>query len=625
MDELIHQLQRWQGRERLFRFLWGLARWGAVVLGGLLTACFIDWTIDRYRDTPILVRILMTFGQLALYSAAGIWFLYRLRTPSLDFLASRAENAFPEFDHRLVTALQLNRPTAKTHGMSQQLIGDVTREAVTLATRHDFTKLAETSRLHRAFYVLSPLLLLILGLFAYDSKLFLALLKRQCLLPADIPRSVSLVNDTRQLWPSGDAVKLRFRVSGKFTEQSKGTVIVTPTGQPNEYYDLEFLERISDSEAIFFADYPPSSIPFAFRARLNDGRTRTEGHVAFEPRPVVKTLDAWLRLPVYVDPENKRRYERYQPEGEVTALPDCGLRIAISSSKPMKTALLVLLARTAAGIEDPLGEPIPMDLDEERTSANVRVELPSNAIAYRVEVTDDNDFANLNPPRRGIGIAADEPPRVNLLPEVLKDPLDPGPIDDYEVTGMPLVLGGRVQIGYAARSPLGLDRAFIMYRVNESENWIPYPLAPTVADLEKTGKFIPELGVFENSGADGKVDFYQFPSPDLETQPPGLEAGGRYNFETAALKKIVRGVETKLEVGDRVEFHVAVYDRNPDPNRQPGRSESRIKAVVTQSQWEDWNRQRDQSRERLRQLEERQRGVFNRDENPITSNPFRKP
>ncbi len=624
MDELIHQLKRWQGRERFFRFAWGLARWSAVVLGGLATCCLVDWMIDRYRDTPMLLRILMTFGQLALYSATAVWFLYRLRTPTIDVLAGKAESAFPEFDHRIVTALQLNRPTAKTQGMSPQLIGDVTREAVALAARHDLAKLAETDRLRRAAIVLAPLALVALAIFAFNPKLVLALVARQCLLPADIPRSVALVPDTAKLWPSGDPVRLTFRVSGKFTESSVGVATVEPEGLPAETYDLKFVERIDDGTARFAADYPPSSVPFAFRARLHDGRTRVPGEVRFEPRPVVKTVSAWLRLPTYVDPDGQRVYERFQPEGEVTALPGCGLRVAIEASKPLKSASLVLLQRTAAGVEEPLGEPTAMALDADRTAAYAVAAIPAKAVGYRVLVVDDNDFANLNPPRRGIGIAPDDPPRVNLLPEILKDPRDPGPIDDYEVTGMPLVLGGRVQIGYAARSPLGLARAFIMYRVNDSETWTPYPLAPTVADLEKTGKFLPDLGVFENSGEDGKVDFYRFPSPDIESEPPGLEAGGRYNFETAALKKTVNGRETKLEVGDRVEFHVAVFDRNPDPNRPPGRSESRIKAVVTQSQWEDWNRQRDQSRERLKQLEERQRGVFGGPA-PAAGNPFRKP
>lgn len=630
MEQLVRQLRRWQSRERLYRLVWGLSRWLALVLTGVAVACLIDWTIDRYRDTPMFLRVLMTFGQLALYATAGVWLMFRLRVPSLDVLAGKAEEAHPEFGHRLVTALQLNRPTAQTLGMSRQLIADVTREAGALSAQHDLRKLAETDRLKKAGYVLLPLVVVSLGLLAVNSKLVLALLSRQALLPVDIPRTVALANDTPKLWPSGDPVRLTFKVTGKWSEASVGTVAVVPQDQPSEQYELRFAERIDETSAKFVADYPPSSVPFTFHARLHDGRTRSEGSVQFDARPVVKEVRAWLQLPAYVDPERKRRYERNQPQGEVTALVGCGLRIEVPVTKPVKTATVVMLGRTAAGAEEPLGPPLPMELDADRTTASVATNIPAKAVAYRVHVVDDNDFANLNPPRRGISVRPDEPPRVNLLPEVLKDPREAGPIDDYEVTGMPLVLGGRVQIGYTARSPLGLDRAFIMYRVNDSETWTPLPLASTVADPMKVGKFLPELGVFENSGEYGQVEFYPFPAADVNEEPPGLEAGGRYNFETGALKKIEKGKESKLVVGDRVEFHVAVYDRNPEPNRQPGRSESRIKAVVTLAQLEDWNRQRDQSRERLKQLEERQKGVFGRDTIPPVggggpNNPFKRP
>lgn len=627
MEQLVRQLRQWQARERLFRFVWGLSLWLAVVLGGVAVACLIDWTVDRYRDTPMALRILMTFGQLALYAAAGVWLLFRLRVPSLDVLAGKAEEAHPEFGHRIVTALQLNRPTAKTLGMSPQLIADVTREAGVLSAKHDLRQLAETDRVKKSAYVLLPLVVVAFGLFALNSKLVLALLARQALLPVDVPRSVALANETPKLWPSGDPVRLTFRVTGKWSESSVGTVSVVPQDQPSEQYELRFAERIDDATAKFVADYPPSSVPFTFHARLHDGRTRSEGSVQFEARPVVKEVRAWLQLPAYVDPDGKRRYERNQPQGEVTALVGCGLRIEAPVTKPVKAATVVMLGRTAAGAEEPLGQPLPMALDAERTTASVTADIPLKAVAYRVHVVDDNDFANLNPPRRGISVGPDEPPRVNLLPEVLKDPTEAGPIDDYEVTGMPLVLGGRVQIGYTARSPLGLDRAFILYRVNDSETWTPLPLARTVADPMKLGKFLPELGVFERSGEYGQVEFYPIPSADPESEPPGLEAGGRYNFETAALKKVEKGKESKLAVGDRVEFHVAVYDRTPAPNRPPGRSESRIKAVVTLAQLEDWNRQRDQSRERLKQLEERQKGVFGRDTLPAGggNNPFKRP
>ena len=75
------------------------------------------------------------------------------------------------------------------------------------------------------------------------------------------------------------------------------------------------LSRADDGTATYAAKLPPSSVPFTFRARLQDGRTRgAPGEVRFEARPVVKDVAAWLRLPAYVDPDGKRRYERFQPQ-----------------------------------------------------------------------------------------------------------------------------------------------------------------------------------------------------------------------------------------------------------------------------------------------------------------------
>ncbi len=610
MSQLVEQLRRWQSRERLYRLAWGFARWASLIAVGLIVACLVDWWIDRSRETPFWLRVLMTGTQLVGYSVAAYYFLWKLKVPKLDWLASKAEQQIPEFDHRLVTALQLNRTGARTDGMSPQLIQSVTREAETLSAKHNLIRLADSRRIEWALILFVPLFL-VLGLFiAFRPTLVGALLRRQALMNAEIPRSVKLINQTRPLQPSGDAVTLKFLAEGAFQEDSRGWVVIVPENQPSEEYDLTFVRRLDENSAVFQAQLPPASVGFTFRARLVDGRTKAPCAVEFAPRPVVNEVEAWLQLPTFVDPAGKRRFERIQPQAEVTALPGCGLRVAIVASKPLSAAKLIFLDRDANGAERPLGDAKPMPLGSDKQSAELETELPRGAVAYRVEVLDENEFANLNPPRRGILMAPDDPPRVNLLSEVFKDPKAEGPLDDYEVNGMPLVLGGQVQIGYTARSPFGLSKAFIMYRVNDTETWTPFPLGQTVADLEKTGKFVPELGVFENSGDVGQVEFYQFPATS-DDDPAGLEAGGRYNFQTTTLKKKGKdGKETKLEVGDRVEFSVSVYDRNPDSARPPGKSESRIKTVVTQAQWEDWNRQRDQSRERLKQLEERQRGVF---------------
>jgi hypothetical protein len=610
MPTLHQQLRAWQRREWLYRVAWGAARWTTVALVAVAAACFTDWLIDRYRDTPFALRLLMTALELGVFAGAAYYFLLRLRVPSLVALAGRAEEEVPEFDHRLVTALQLNRPGAQTAGMSAQLIQQVTREAEALSARHRLAALADPRRLKWAASVAAPVLLVALAFAAIQPRLTAALLARQCLLPVDIPRSVRVVNQTPPLWPSGDEVELRLAVTGRVRENTTGVVRVYPEDQPAEEFTLTPAGRAEDGATIFTAKLPPSSAPFTFRARVSDGRLREPGAVRFEPRPVVNDVSAWVLLPPWVDPAGKNRYERFQPQAEVVALADSSVRVAVKLSKPVASAALVVYSRNPNGQERE-AQRVPMTLSEDRASAEGLItKLPARPSSYRVQVVDENGFANSNPPRRGIHLAPDEPPHVNLLSETLKGPSDQGAADDYEVNGMPLTLGGQVQVGYIARSPLGLSRARIMYRVNEGP-WTPLPLKQVDADSEQVGRFIPELGLFERSAFNSQVEFYPIPATDPAAEPPGLEAGGRYNFQTAALTKMGSGdASAKLEVGDRVEFYVEVFDRNPAENRPPGRSESRIKTVVTQSQLQAWLDQRDQSRQRLKDIEERQRGVF---------------
>ena len=158
MTNLLGQLQRWRMVERAVRLAWGAARWVAVVGAVLAAACLTDWLADRYLgseswrkfrketwvfapapsataeerwltehlrlhhglllppnpvldESPKWLRVGMTGGQLLLAAGLAYLLLLRpwLRTPPVDELASAAEKAIPEFGHRLVTALQLNR------------------------------------------------------------------------------------------------------------------------------------------------------------------------------------------------------------------------------------------------------------------------------------------------------------------------------------------------------------------------------------------------------------------------------------------------------------------------------------------------------------------------------------
>ncbi len=645
MSPLTRQLRAWQFREWLYSTARGVAWLLVIIAGSLAVTCAVDFYLDRYIDnvseegtsTPFWFRAVLTFGQLILFAAAVYFLVLKVRGPSLVALASRAEQALPEFDHRLVTTLQLTRSDAQTKGMSTQLIAAVEQEAGELLKSHNIARLANPNRLFWAIGLYAAVLLFVGTVGALAGDLAFVLLQRQALLNVDIPRSIQVANESKPLWPSGDSAELRFRVTGPIADDATGRVFVFPKGQPREKYEAKFLERTVDGAAIFTVALPPASEPFTFKARFGDGRLLTPGEVRFEPRPAVKDLDAWVRLPKYVDSDGQRVYEQIASQGEVVAHPDCTVRIGATATKPLKSATLVLFARDSKGVESVQAR-TAMALSEDRQSAEATFDLAKFPTGYSVELLDDNDFPNLSPPRRGITISPDRSPDVRLLDEVLKAPKDLGPIDDYEVRGMPLAKDGRVQIAYAAQSPLGISSAWIIYRVYDRKikdwtTWQSLPLKRVEADESKpdVGKFIPELGVFEQYDHLQSVEFYLLPTTDPDSVPSGLIAGGRYGFLTAALSKpSADGTKrAELEQGDQVEYYVACYDRKyalekdedrrrlqqppSDRNatgRKPGFSESRIKDVVTQTEVEDWNRRRSESRERLRRLEELQRGVF---------------
>ena len=84
------------------------------------------WTLAVVATASAFVVHLAFFAM-----QAGAWFLAgfcfiilpQIRRLPDDLLALWVEAKCPKFDHRLISAVQLNRPRAKLAGMSQELVG----------------------------------------------------------------------------------------------------------------------------------------------------------------------------------------------------------------------------------------------------------------------------------------------------------------------------------------------------------------------------------------------------------------------------------------------------------------------------------------------------------------------
>jgi hypothetical protein len=664
-------LKRWRFREQLIRLGWGLGRTAAIVAAVLALACLADWTIDRYSgsqtwrdllksswifsavdplsagETPLWVRYLMTLAQVVLAGTLVYFLAVRpwRRTPPIDDLASQAEKAFPAFDHRLVTAIQLNRATARTQGMSKVLIAEVTQEAEQLAAKHDMRSLIDYRRLAWAAAVIAPVALCWLAFAAINLNLATILVKRQALMGDEIPRKVHLKNVTQEVWPTGAEVVVRYEVTGQFYPEQVGVLRIAPEGQPEEFYDLVHEKPAGENAAYFSTRLPASSRDFSFQARLGDGRTREAGRVIFEAPPQLAPdddahppLSATQVLPTYLGlaPDGTpytRRTDSSRRGEIIDALPRSSVLLDARFNKPIHKARLIPIERGEGIRERELPPLDPIEVGADRLTAAWGFATTPKMIGYRIELEDDRGFVNPLPIRRSIRMWEDRPPSVEFLKESTRNP-DPeqpdgkGAPSDY-VWDMAIGPQGRVMVIYQARSDLGVREANIRYRVipkgvqfDQYPDWyraIQHPredpgyrvyfqqkLLPAPDPVaNKLGEFMPDLGLFRFSFRNvlkqdrPKVDagFYSFPSPNPSSEPGGLIAGGRRNFEVAQLDKLVPDESApngtrlaKLEVGDTVELYVEVFDKltGPDGKPVPGRPagytrEAKRKIILTES------------------------------------------
>jgi hypothetical protein len=619
------QLGRLRRREDLLRLTWGLARWLAVAFVLLALACLADWLIDFYADTPWPVRVALLTVQVVASVAAVLFFLVLplSRRQGDTELALRVEEHAPELGHRLISAVQLNQPDAATAGMSPELIGLVTRDAEVRAARLRFTGVADHRRLKWSACLAVPVFLAA-ALFALAwPETVEALLRRQLLADEPIPRSVYLASVLPEVWyrPSNEEVVLRFHATGPGVDDAgEGVVLVEAAGQYPRVVTLE-REGGGRGEARYVARVPAATVDFTYRAWLADGRTRGASEVRYVPRPAVNELTAWVRLPKYVGLRpSGEPFEKDAPHAEIASLKGGSARVRAALSRPVREAAVEVLAYEAG--QDKLLRRVPLILRGEVAAGTFDL-LPGDT-AYRVVVADEHGFVNVPPPRRGIRFIAEEPPTVTLLreefPAVGQLAGLRGPAEDFEMDGVPLPAGGPFRIAYVCTGPYGLDHTVVRFRVlkksaagEESEafvagKWHTLPLKEKKASRE-AGPFDPRRGVFLRSGLNEQVEFHAVDAVHPEKLGRTL-GGGRFDLRSSGIPDD-KGDLVVLRSGDQLEYFVEVFaGKDSDSGRPSARSETRRKSVVSAVELVRWLQDVLQEERRIKQLETKQRGVF---------------
>jgi hypothetical protein len=373
--------------------------------------------------------------------------------------------------------------------------------------------------------------------------------------------------------------------------------------------------------------------------------------------------------PDLAGPTRESAAQRHAVEA-VSAASALGIFSAPAGSGSL-TGTAELLAARGEVVLRRLEQKFPAGADRVRWTFDLR---PTET-GYRIRVVDEYGFANVPAPPRGLAVVPERPPQVALLRERFEPAKAfrlKGPEEDFEVDGMPVALDaegrpGPIRIAYRANGPFGLGGAELRFRVlrkvegsqddtpRGAEHWYTLPLIERAAGAK--GSFDASRGVFAESEDDEEVPFHAV-TPDNPLELPRKLGGGRFEFKTSDLLD-ADGKRIQLRAGDQIEFYVEVFNRNPDGGAGrthliaqafatqglvspgivspivpqtavalrvasfdafaldggaavAGRSETRVKTFVPGEEFVRWALDTLQEESRLRQLEARQRGVFDR-------------
>lgn len=577
--------------------IYGISKALLFVLPLLAIACLADWVWDIEEETPLPIRLIMTASWLSLLivSIASYVVLPAIKRFNEDETALKIEQTFPEFDHRLITVLQLSRPEARFDRKSETLLAELTSEVVVCYPNFNFNKALELKKLKDSSYQFAPVFLFVMLSLFFAHNTAKALIERQLLLNTPIPRNTIFINLPEKIvLAEGEEASIVFdlRLTEGYTpsmgkmrwKNKEGKTLLLPI-EPDENRQWKATLASSIEDGVL-------------TVRIGDGRTGPLP-VIRKNRPTLEMVSAKVLMPEwYGKRPDGSPYETIFPKGDVDGIEGSTVEVEFKSSQPLKESTLVI--KHADTNLTP--ETMPVILGENKQSLTVRFNLKLGYVRYQVNISN-RDGLESNPNwQRKLTVLQTKEPLVSLLPEQI-----PGLVrifgkdEDTEIDGLPVLIGKQFRVAYKAESNSGLLIAKFRYRINEKGDWSTLPLQEFKAGSEKLGKFLIESGSFENSAAKAVIDFYPLPSEDPWKSPDRRLAGGRFDFQIGPLKNI--------RVGDKIEYFVEVTDMNPsDP--KTGQSEIFVKEVAGVDELLAWWRRKEKETEKLMQLKNKQATVF---------------
>ncbi|MBI4553789.1 MAG: hypothetical protein HY710_16100 [Candidatus Latescibacteria bacterium] len=464
-DDLVRRLDALRAQDRRVTLIQG-------ALLGLAALCVVAvaaLSVEAvFRLSPAGRQgMLLVSGLVVL--AAFAWGCGRslIRTPTDEALACRVEQHYPDLNDRVTMALQLWRQRQDNQSRySPVLIDAAIVESVQAAHAVEFSVAAAAWRITRAASVLGGtvlvVMILIISLFRPLSASLVRLSHPFIDYPVP-PRTMIAVLPGDATVSKGSDVTVTVAVTGEMPDEG----MISVMREEGRAWRKTPLTKRSPAE--FFYTIRDIRQTLAYTINAGDATSRPFTLTVID-RPVITALHLTYRYPAYT-----RLAPRTTADGtgDIIALKGTSVALAVETSRPLASARLVL-----AGDFRPAG--IPMTVNGRSAVTTLQVRKDDR---YRVELTDREGRANVDPPEYRISVIPDRSPDVQIV----------SPGQDTNLTEnmmVPLMLTATDDFGFSALR--------LVYRVGADGHEQRKPIA--IAEPQTTTLSQPYVWDLSNSG-----------------------------------------------------------------------------------------------------------------------------